>query len=708
MTSPPKPDRPSDAQTSEAQDAAGFARSRAKFSDLLGALRQDAGLTAWRIGAAVKRRRGGEERVAAAPVGANEGGSTRWSRRRRLAFGGLAVVAAGMLVVFAVAVWALKDVPWREIAAGTLDPVVVLEAADGTPIVTEGAYRGPPARVADYPQHFIDAVVATEDRRFFEHGGLDFRGIGRALMRNLSAGAIVEGGSTITQQVVKVSYLERDRTLKRKVQEAVIALWMDWWLGKEEILTRYLNSIYLGAGATGVPAAARIYFDKEPGDLTLAESAMIAGLIRAPSALNPLSNPEGARKRAAVVLDGMVAAGKIDEAEAAGTKVDYADLKPSRPEYRSGSWFADWTVGQARELAGGFAGTLHLRTTLVPALQELAQRSVNEVLEEAGSELGSTQAALVAMTPDGAVVSMVGGRNYKESSFNRAVTAKRQPGSTFKLFVYYAALEAGMPLRAPVMDEPVEIDGWSPENAGGRYRGRVSLAEAFARSLNAATVNLAMEVGIDRVIETARALGIESELANTPSVALGSSEVSLLEMTSAYAAIRAGATPVRPFGIASILGEGEGTPLRVTPAAAQKQLGPARDEMITLLELAVDRGTGQAARLRGPAAGKTGTSQDYRDAWFIGFDEDLVVGVWIGNDDDSPMPEVSGGDAPARIWQRFMEGAGEALAAQPVAAQEGGAPQCNIDACSRAYRSFRASDCTFQPYGGGGRKLCEK
>lgn len=709
MTSPPKSDRPSDARSPEGQDAAAFARSRARFGDLVDALRQDGKRAAGRIGAAMKRRRGGDAAAAApAAVAADEGRGARWSRRRRLAFGGLAVVAAGMLVIFAVAVWALRDVPWREIAAGTLDPVVVLEAADGTPIVTEGAYRGPPARVDDYPQHFIDAVVATEDRRFFEHGGLDFRGIGRALMRNLSAGAIVEGGSTITQQVVKVSYLERDRTLKRKVQEAVIALWMDWWLGKEEILTRYLNSIYLGAGATGVPAAARIYFDKEPGDLTLAESAMIAGLIRAPSALNPLNNPEGARKRAAVVLDGMVAAGKIDEAEAAGTKVDYAGLKPSRPEYRSGSWFADWTVGQARELAGGFAGTLHLRTTLMPTLQELAQRSVNEVLDEAGSALGGTQAALVAMTPDGAVVSMVGGRSYKESSFNRAVTAKRQPGSTFKLFVYYAALEAGMPLRAPVMDEPVEIDGWSPENAGGRYRGRVSLAEAFARSLNAATVNLAMDVGIDRVIETARAFGIESELANTPSVALGTSEVSLMEMTAAYAAIRAGATPVRPYGIASILGEGERTPLRVTPATAQTELGPARDEMITLLELAVDRGTGQAARLSGPAAGKTGTSQDYRDAWFIGFDEDLVVGVWVGNDDDSPMPEVSGGDAPARIWRRFMEGAGEALAAQPVAAQEGGAPQCNIDACSRAYRSFRASDCTFQPYGGGGRKLCEK
>lgn len=633
--------------------------------------------------------------------------SRRW---RRLASAGLAVAAAGLVVCLAVAVWALKDVPWREIAAGTLDPVVVLEASDGTPLVTEGAYRGPPARVADYPRHFIDAVTAIEDRRFFEHGGLDFRGIARALMRNLSAGEIVEGGSTITQQVVKISYLERDRTLKRKIQEAVIALWMDWHLGKDEILTRYLNSIYLGAGATGVPAAARIYFDKEPGELTLAESAMIAGLIRAPSVLNPLNDAEAARRRAAVVLDAMVAAGSIGKDEAETAKVDYADLRPARPEFRSGSWFADWAMGQAREFAGGFGGTLHLRTTLVPELQEIAEAAVNGVLKEAGGEFDATQAALLAMTPQGAIVAMLGGRNYKESSFNRAVSAKRQPGSTFKLFVYHAALAAGMRPDSVVVDEPVEIDGWRPENDRGRYRGRVSLTDAFALSLNAATVNLALEVGVDRVIASARKLGITSPLDATPSIALGTSEMSLLELTSAYAAIRAGIAPVTPHGIASIAGDPGRTPFRVTPHPPQEKLGEPRDQLLGLLELAVARGTGRAARLPGFAAGKTGTSQDYRDAWFVGFSESLIAGVWIGNDDDSPMQEVTGGDIPARIWRRFMEGAAPVLAELTEASGEtpSAAAQCNVDACSRAYRSFRTADCTFQPYGGGERKLCEK
>lgn len=637
-----------------------------------------------------------------------------FSRRPKLVSFLIAGTLGSLAAVVLVLVWALHDVPWREIARGTLEPVVVLETADGEPLVTQGAYRGAYAGFEDFPDHLIAAVTTVEDRRFFDHFGLDLRGIGRALVRNVIAGEVVEGGSTITQQLVKVSYLERERTLKRKIQEAVIALWLDARLSKQEILTRYLNAIYLGSGATGVPAAARIYFDKEVQDLSPAESAMIAGMIRAPSLLNPIDDPQAARQRAEFVLDQMAATGALEADEVAQAKTDFGAVRPHRPEERAGSWFADWALAGAREIAGGFAGTVRVRTTLVPYLQSLAERAVREALDEFGRAHGVSQAALVAMTPDGAVVAMVGGRDYGESSFNRAVDAKRQPGSTFKLFVYHAALRAGLSPRTRIEDERVEIDGWSPENFGGKYNGRVSIAEAFARSLNAATVNLAMEVGLDKVIASARDLGIDAPLAETPAVALGASEISLLDLTGAYASVRAGVAPVEPYGIAAFRVEGAGQEFRVLPEERPRiELGSEQDQLVGLLRLAVERGTGREARMDVFTAGKTGTSQDHRDAWFVGFTEPLVVGVWVGNDDDSPMQDVTGGGLPAIIWRRFMEAALDGPPRQPDGLEASSAsetlapPACNVRACQRAYRSFRASDCTFQPYSGP-RKLCEK
>jgi len=615
---------------------------------------------------------------------------------------------AGLLLPASVLVWALKDVPWSEIRDGTLKPIVVLETADGEPLVRQGPYQGPYAQYGEFPPRLIDAVLSIEDRRFMDHFGIDLRGIGRALVRNFEAGSVVEGGSTITQQLIKLQYLDSDRTIKRKIQEFVIALWLEWKLGKQEILTRYLNSAYLGAGATGMPAAARIYFNKDIGALNLPESAMLAGLLRAPSQWNPIDNFEGARQRTSVVLDTMVANGKITEPEAAQAKMSFATIHPTTPTPRSGSWFADWISPQASEIAGASPGSTTVRTTLSPQLQRIAEKVLANALDTEGKAVGASQAALVAMTPDGAVVAMVGGRDYRQSQFNRAVTAMRQPGSTFKLFVYYAALKAGFTLSDQILDAPIDINGWSPDNSSGHYRGWVTLAEAFARSLNAPAVALAQEVGLDNVIAAARELGITTPLANTPSLALGTSEVSLLDLTSAYASVHLGKAPVKPWGIIDFQAAGQPKAFRVDPPAAPAtDLSAYQPDLLGLLQLVVERGTGRGADPGAFAAGKTGTSQNNRDAWFVGFTEPLVAGVWVGNDDDTPMKGVTGGALPAHIWRDFMREAMAAPAADALVEGQAAPQSCNITACSRSYRSFRPSDCTYQPYYGG-RRLCEK
>ncbi|WP_405030064.1 PBP1A family penicillin-binding protein [Neorhizobium sp. 2083] len=635
--------------------------------------------------------------------------------RRRSWLSLAAFASLGCVLVFGtILIWALKDVPWREIAAGSLKPVIVLETADGAPLVRQGPYQGPYASYDQFPQSLIDAVLSIEDRRFMSHYGIDPQGIGRALIRNFRAGSVVQGGSTITQQLIKLQYLESDRTLKRKIQEVVIAFWLEWKLGKREILTRYLNAAYLGSGATGMPAAARIYFNKGIGDLDVSESAMLAGLLKAPSQLNPIDNFEGARQRTATVLAAMVDNGKLTPDRAAAAKADFGKLRPTAPTPRSGSWFADWISPQASEIAGASPGSTTVRTTLVSRLQRLAERVVTEALDEDGKTLGASQAALVAMTPEGAVVAMVGGHDYKTSQFNRAVTAMRQPGSTFKLFVYYAALKKGLTLSDRVLDAPIEIDGWSPENSGGSYRGWVTLAEAFARSLNAATVALAQEVGFDNVVAAAKELGIDPPLPPSPSLALGTSEVNLLDLTSAYASVRLGKAPVEPWGILDFQAAGQSQAFRVGEKTAPSiDLAPYQSDLLGLLQLVVERGTGRDADPGTFAAGKTGTSQNNRDAWFVGFTEPLVVGVWVGNDDDTPMKGVTGGSLPARIWRNFIR----AAMAEPapdfdldkgqISGDPGSAPSCNITACSRTYRSFRPSDCTYQPFRGE-RRLCER
>ena len=637
--------------------------------------------------------------------------------------------------------WALHGVTFPSTAEATSQRVIALEAADGQALLPKGRLQLSPIPVEDMPAVVADAVLSIEDRRFYERGAIDTRSILRALIDNLQAGHVVAGGSTITQQLAKTLYLRPDRTYKRKVQEAALAFWLESHLTKNQILTSYLNNVYLGSGATGFPAAAKLYFGKQVADLNLAEAAMLAGVINAPGKEDPLRNLGAARSRAAEVIAAMVANGKISQAAALEAKLNPATPNPTQLSPPAGGWFADWVYRSAAGAVPTNVGAVTVHTTLDLRLQELASNVIQSTLAAQGRKMHATQAALVAMRPDGAVLAMVGGRDYSDSEFNRAAQAKRQPGSAFKLFDYYAALRHGYAPNDTVLDEPVDIKGWQPEDYARSYHGRVTLAAAFAHSYNAAAVRLAQQVGIPQVIAAARDLGLQARLANNPSLALGTSEVTLLDLTSAYAAVRAGAAPTAPWGIASVNLPDEPRAITVGHShAPQHSLGQYQNQLIDLLRGVVEHGTGRAAALPGFAAGKTGTAQNYRDAWFIGFNDSLVVGVWVGNDDHSPMKRVTGGTLPATIWKKFMEQAkpAEPNPAQPnppqstsVVAQQqtheatpaanqqpqepnrlfnqntaGANATCNIAACERTYRSFRASDCTYQPEAGGPRRFC--
>ncbi len=514
------------------------------------------------------------------------------------------------------------------------------------------------------PPVLAKAIVAIEDRRFYEHHGIDLRGLVRAAFRNAAAGGTRAGGSTLTQQLVRMSYLSQDRTLKRKVQEAVLALWLESQLPKDEILTRYLNAAYFGAGVYGADAASQRYFGKPAKDLTLSEAAMLAGLVRAPSQLAPHRNLDGARGRAAQVLDAMVETGAVTKAEADAAKRAPATVRVPTETPVGTNYFVDGVAESVRGLIGAGPADATVRTTLDLTLQNIAESVLARRLDQDGERRKVSQGAVVAMSTDGAILAMVGGRDYADSQFNRVTQAKRQPGSLFKLFVYLTAMRQGYRPDSTMMDRPTQIGEWEPENYGGRYRGAVTLRTAFAHSINTVAVQLAEAVGMPAVIETARGLGVTSDLPNLPSLALGSAETTLLEMTRAYAAVAAGAESIEPYMVRQILARDQTLYNRpqTPPTPARDQA--ARTAMLDLLSAVVREGTGKNARVSIPAGGKTGTTQDSRDAWFVGFAGDLVVGVWLGNDDNSPMAGVTGGDMPALIWHDFVT---QALAARAKA-----------------------------------------
>ena len=576
----------------------------------------------------------------------------------------------GFVLLGSVLAWYATDLPdIGGLARATRQPSISLLAADGSPISSTGEVYGRTVKVAQLPPALPHAVLAVEDRRFYRHWGIDLRGLARAFWVNLRAGEVVQGGSTITQQLAKVLFLTPERTLKRKVQEALLALWLERKFTKDEILSLYLNRVYLGSGTYGVDAASRRYFDKAAGEVTLYEAAQLAGLLKAPSRYNPVSDYQRAGQRTRVVLNAMVEAGFISPDEARHAEAS----KPARPRLTSqrARYYADWVIAQIGDYVGRIDSDLTVVTTLDPRLQNIAEDELTAVLAEEGAVRGAGQAAFVALTPDGAVRAMVGGRDYAESQFNRSVQALRQPGSAFKVFVYLAAMEAGWRPDDRMTDAPVAVGEWRPQNYDERYYGDVTLREGFARSLNSVAVRLTEQVGRERVAEAARRLGITSDLEVAPSLALGASEVTLLELTNAYATFANGGRGVWPFGILEIRdvtgrvlyrrrGEGPG------PLVGAYNV----DQMTNLMTASVEWGTGKAAKIGRPAAGKTGTSQEFRDAWFIGFTRELVAGAWFGNDDGRPMVKVTGGGLPAKLWARIMRRALENHAPQPLAGGE--------------------------------------
>ena len=578
-------------------------------------------------------------------------------RRRRWGRWIVRGLALGIVLLVLAVAWLAVTAPLSKSLQPPTPPSITLTASDGTPIARRGAIIGKPVDAAALPDHVREAFLAIEDRRFYSHWGVDPRGIARAAWQNVGSGGVRQGGSTITQQLAKNAFLDSDRTAARKIREMMIAFWLEAWLSKDEILSRYLSNVYFGDNVYGIDAAAQHYFGRAPDRLNVGQAAMLAGLVKAPSRLAPTTNLEGARKRQAVVVAAMVAAGYLTRAEAAD--VQPQRVKATRPEtIPNGTYFADWVLPEARDQAGEIKAEATVRTTLDRSLQRAAERAV----KRAG--LRQAQVALVAMRPDGEVLAMVGGKSYAASPFNRATQARRQPGSAFKLFVYLAALRSGMTPDSMIEDEPVDIAGWKPKNSDGRYLGRITLRQAFARSSNVAAARLTQAVGVRAVIGAARDLGISTPLPNEATIALGTSSVSLLELTAAYAAVAEGRYPVQPRGLEDVRDK----PWYQNLTGGERRM-PERlhEQMLDLLSASVRSGTGHQANLSVATFGKTGTTQDNRDALFLGFANGVVTGVWVGNDDNTPNPGLSGGGIPARLWRSFMT---DALGIAPPAAPE--------------------------------------
>src|SRR5262245_21440704 len=536
-------------------------------------------------------------------------------------------------------------------------PLVRILARDGSLLAQRGG-EGSYVPIDFLPPHLIDAVVATEDRRFFEHRGVDLAGVLRALITNLRVGRLVQGGSTISQQLAKNLFLGHERTLTRKVGELVLALWLEIRLGKRDILELYLNRVYFGAGAWGIDAAAHRFFDKSAQALSLPESAVLAGVLKAPSRFSPATNPVLARARARSVLMQMVEAGRLDAArgeQVARAPFRFAALARQR---QAG---ADYAVDAALErlptlIAPGGEQDLIVETSIDAGLQRRSQALISELMRGEARALEASQAALVVFDLDGGIRTLVGGRDYTESQFNRALKAKRQPGSAFKVFVYLAALESGLTPDSIVQDLPLLGTGWSPRNEGAGYRGAVALREALAHSMNAAAVRLHMALGPARTLAAARRLGIRSELRQDASLALGTSEVTLLELTGAYGVIAHGGRALEPYIIRRVRSGAGKILFERHPESATMLIAPGvAGALSDMLSGVVSGGTGRRAALGDQAAaGKTGTSQDFRDAWFVGYTGHLVGGVWVGNDDARPMRKVTGGGLPARLWHDVM------------------------------------------------------
>ena len=594
-------------------------------------------------------------------------------RRRRSLFWALVRFSFVLAFVGAMGVAALFGYIWLSLDRQGLlriperEPGVMILASDGSVLAEQGSFHGDAVRLAELPDYVPNAVIAIEDRRFHSHLGVDPIGLLRAAYANYSSGRVVQGGSTLTQQLAKNLFLNPDRTIERKLQEVVLALWLESHFSKEEILQLYLNRVYFGAGATGIEQAAQVFYQKPAAELTVAEAATLAGVLKAPSATNPVSNPKAAADRARLVLQSMAEAGFLTAREADEIASKPAEAR-SQPLVSAKYYVVDWVSEQLPEFVKDYNQSLIVETTINPVLQSQAEAELRKELRAEGSKLGVRQGALVIMDGGGAVLAMVGGSSYRKSQFNRVTKAKRQPGSAFKPFVFLAALERGYTPDSVAVDEPVRIGNWSPENYRRKYMGPVALETALALSLNTVAAKLAVEVGPEAVAAVAHRLGIVSTLGKDASIALGTSEVTLLELTSAFVPFSNGGYPVSPFAVTRVLTRdgrvvyernGSGFPKSITDNDLYG--------MNRMMRLVVTDGTATRAAFPGfDIAGKTGTSQDYRDAWFIGYTSELIAGVWVGNDDNTPTKKVTGGSVPAQIWHNVMEPAHRGLTPRPL------------------------------------------
>jgi penicillin-binding protein 1A len=554
----------------------------------------------------------------------------------------------GSIALALALLWFAWDLPRPEAALDAARrPSLTLEDRNGRDVASFGDVVGDPLRLSDMPPYLSAAVVAVEDRRFWQHGGFDAIGIARAAWVDVTSGRVVQGGSTIAQQVAKNLFLTNARTVRRKVQEVLLTLWLEQAFSKREILEIWLNRVYLGSGAWGMDAAARMYFGVSARKVTLWQAAVLAGIPRAPSRFSPRVDPAAATARAREVLAAMVETGAIKPEQATQAAADIHF--PPKPVVAG--YFADWVAEQAEPLlAPGADATV--RTTLDSHLQAVAETRLAALLDGPGAAVGATQGAVVALdAASGAVLAMVGGRDYRASPYNRAVLARRQPGSAFKPFVWTTALEGGMRPDDTVLDAPIRIGNWSPANFEGRYEGEVTLETALAQSLNTVSVRLVRQYGgPEAVAAVAARLGIADALPRNDTIALGTGEVGLLELADAYAAFFNGGHRVTPTGLAAIVADGRTTAVPAPPP--QRVLDPDVAAMMArMLVAVVSRGTGRVAALPGrTVAGKTGTTQDSRDAWFIGWTGGTIIGVWLGNDDNQPMKNITGGSLPARLF----------------------------------------------------------
>jgi len=545
-------------------------------------------------------------------------------------------------------------------------PSITYLDRSGALIAVRGTQMAPPVDLDALPDYVPAAFIAIEDRRFYHHPGFDPIGMSRAMALNLKAGRVVQGGSTITQQLAKNLFLTPDQNLKRKVQELMLAVWLELKFTKKEILALYLNRVYFGAGAYGIEAASQRYFDKSADKLTVGESALLAGLLKAPSRYSPVSESERAATRANVVLNEMVETGAITAAQR-----DAAVAEPVRVSRTLASqhaqYFIDWLDKQIRGLVGEPTEDMVVETTLDLTLQTDAERAVRRILDRDKGR-GVEQAALVALDGEGRVRAMIGGGSYADSQFNRATDARRQAGSAWKPFVYLAAVEAGYTPTTPVVDQPVTIGGWSPRNYSGNFSGQMTLAQAVAQSTNTVAAYVADQVGRDSVARAARRLGVTSEIGLQPSMALGAVEVSPLEMAQAYDAFANGGKRVEAYGISRIrTPSGRVIYQHGTGENGQAINNPSLYYMNQMLRGVITSGSGRSAAIGGrDIAGKTGTTSDYKDAWFVGYTGGFVAAVWVGKDDNKAMRGVTGGSSPAAIWRGFMESALPKLAVQPI------------------------------------------